>query len=552
MVGADDFLPFLIYIVLTADLRHIQSNIRFVERYIDNDEMQGEAYYYFIQLNSAVSYLSSMTNAKAQATIAERREKKREKELRMRQRLSIDSTNSTSSASTHKNNGIDVAYFDKHDVTSQIRTLLSQPPLNPQGGQTGQNASDGIDQKRLNEVYGKLADYAQPNIIRYSGSGSKGRIVCKGAEFPHGARAVNALCISSDEIWVAFDNGKVAIIKGDGKLIKVISLPRLQKGSNMPLVYAQGMNAVLAHAGLGRIIKISRESYLIEDITVKNSADDTTKFDDVIEKRLAHDFEYSDVSAIAYAEEAGTIFSAGCPMTSSSTSSTTPANSSKPEISNTVKVPKPAGSGDAKARRETQLLVVDSKTKSMVSSKIYPGRITQMVVATQKDSSQVWAAFDDGLLACFDPKTGDVTSAITKYQKANGGQVSVSLATNGNVLWLTCDSQFVALSTANFAKTKALTLISSGKTLRPQGSRTALCAVVVKGPSPVSLVVSETKDKPICVWSAVKNTPNLVCEALIPVLIGGSVGSKNVVVGSNDGIWIVGRDNKVFIYSYVI
>ena len=213
VVGADDFLPFLIYTVLTADLRHIQSNIRFVERYIDGDEMQGEAYYYFIQLNSAVSYLSGMSNEKAQATIAERREQKREKELRMRQYLSADpSLSSTSSSSIAANDdnsnesnrtavtttttttgtagttgtaaaaGIDLAYFERHEVTTQLRS------------------HNEVDPRRLNDLYEKLALYAQTRAVRYSGSGARGRVVCRGAEFPPGTRVVGALCVSKDEV----------------------------------------------------------------------------------------------------------------------------------------------------------------------------------------------------------------------------------------------------------------------------------------------------------------------------------------------------------------
>lgn len=534
MVGADDFLPFFIYLVLTADLRHIQSNIRFVERYIDSDEMKGEAYYYFIQLNSAVSYLSTMTNEKAQATITERRDQKREKELRMRQRMSISPTSGTN-ALGGAGNGIDLAYFVHHEVTSQLR---SQGPVDP---------------KRLGEVHEKLAHYAQSNAVRYSGSGIKGKVMCKGAEFPQGVCAVGALCVSSDEVWVAFDNGKVAVVRGDGKLVKAITLPRPKRGYNVPMTYAQGLNAVLMHTGMGRVVKVVREGFKIEDI-VEKSEDGKPP--------LIHDPEFNDVSSIVYDEDSGNIWSAGCAVTPNNSS-----NTNNREINNNTTINKSSSSSvsvssvsssvspdEIKVRRETQLVVVDSKTKTIISSKVYPGRVAQMVVVAQKGSSQVWAAFDDGLLVCFDSSTGDVISAIAKYQKPNGAPVAVSLATNDSVLWITCDSNFLALSTANFAKTKALTLINSGKSLRPQGSHTHICTVIVKSTTPnTTLVLTETQGKPLCVWSAVKSTPNLICEALVPVLLNrSSEDVPCVVAGSHDGIWAMACENRVFIYSYVV
>jgi hypothetical protein len=49
-IGADDFTPLLIYVVIKAQTAHLASNLVYIERYRVASKLASEAQYYFIQL----------------------------------------------------------------------------------------------------------------------------------------------------------------------------------------------------------------------------------------------------------------------------------------------------------------------------------------------------------------------------------------------------------------------------------------------------------------------------------------------------------------------
>jgi hypothetical protein len=55
--GADEFLPSLIYVTLQANVPKIMSNVCYIERFRDEQQMMARAGYCFINLRSAIYYL---------------------------------------------------------------------------------------------------------------------------------------------------------------------------------------------------------------------------------------------------------------------------------------------------------------------------------------------------------------------------------------------------------------------------------------------------------------------------------------------------------------
>lgn len=59
--GADDFLPALIFVTLQANVPRLMSNVLYIERYRDEQQMMGRAGYCFINLRSCIYYLENLT-----------------------------------------------------------------------------------------------------------------------------------------------------------------------------------------------------------------------------------------------------------------------------------------------------------------------------------------------------------------------------------------------------------------------------------------------------------------------------------------------------------
>lgn len=58
--GADDFLPALIFVTLQANVPRLMSNVLYIERYRDEQQMMGRAGYCFINLRSCIYYLENL------------------------------------------------------------------------------------------------------------------------------------------------------------------------------------------------------------------------------------------------------------------------------------------------------------------------------------------------------------------------------------------------------------------------------------------------------------------------------------------------------------
>ncbi|KAJ2437865.1 hypothetical protein GGF42_008484, partial [Coemansia sp. RSA 2424] len=59
-VGADKFLPLLIYVVITASPPKLVSNIQYISRFRSPERMQSEAGYYVTNLQGAIAFIESM------------------------------------------------------------------------------------------------------------------------------------------------------------------------------------------------------------------------------------------------------------------------------------------------------------------------------------------------------------------------------------------------------------------------------------------------------------------------------------------------------------
>ena len=80
VAGADDFLPIFIYVLSCVQLPHLHSTIEFINQYLSQQDKQGEPYYYFIQMTSAVAYFDSITLESVKEKIEAKRKQKETEE----------------------------------------------------------------------------------------------------------------------------------------------------------------------------------------------------------------------------------------------------------------------------------------------------------------------------------------------------------------------------------------------------------------------------------------------------------------------------------------
>ncbi|EFJ42545.1 hypothetical protein VOLCADRAFT_119357, partial [Volvox carteri f. nagariensis] len=59
--GADDFTPTLIYVTIKAQPEALASNLSFIERYRHSTRLNGEASYFFVQMQGAVAFLETLS-----------------------------------------------------------------------------------------------------------------------------------------------------------------------------------------------------------------------------------------------------------------------------------------------------------------------------------------------------------------------------------------------------------------------------------------------------------------------------------------------------------
>jgi hypothetical protein len=59
-LGADDFLPAFIYVVLKSCVPRLQSNCEYIQAFHSPDRLMGKSGYCFVNLRSAIEFISSM------------------------------------------------------------------------------------------------------------------------------------------------------------------------------------------------------------------------------------------------------------------------------------------------------------------------------------------------------------------------------------------------------------------------------------------------------------------------------------------------------------
>eukprot|EP00038_Savillea_parva_P018022 m.22178 g.22178 ORF g.22178 m.22178 type:complete len:461 (-) comp3964_c0_seq1:246-1628(-) len=59
--GADEFFPMLVFVIISANPKNLYSNMRFIQRFRNEDKLCGEAGYYFTTLEGAIEFASKLT-----------------------------------------------------------------------------------------------------------------------------------------------------------------------------------------------------------------------------------------------------------------------------------------------------------------------------------------------------------------------------------------------------------------------------------------------------------------------------------------------------------
>lgn len=59
--GADEAFPFFVYGIQLSKIQKLKSNLNFIEYFRHSKRFEGEEYYYFTTINSAVQYFETLT-----------------------------------------------------------------------------------------------------------------------------------------------------------------------------------------------------------------------------------------------------------------------------------------------------------------------------------------------------------------------------------------------------------------------------------------------------------------------------------------------------------
>ena len=69
--GADTFIPFLILVLLRANPEHLLSNVQYIQRFRNPEQLAGENGYYLSSLNGAISFVETMDSSSLSAITQE-------------------------------------------------------------------------------------------------------------------------------------------------------------------------------------------------------------------------------------------------------------------------------------------------------------------------------------------------------------------------------------------------------------------------------------------------------------------------------------------------
>lgn len=147
--GADNFIPLLIYIVLRSDVKHLISNVRYIERFRYSNLNAGEELYYLSSLQAVIKFIETMTSEslnisnlnefnrlynenQCQLKEEREREKKKEQESQKNQEvLPVSLDDLTTSMATMFNDLISsyTSSQSENDNTGKVKESTPSPPV---------------------------------------------------------------------------------------------------------------------------------------------------------------------------------------------------------------------------------------------------------------------------------------------------------------------------------------------------------------------------------------------------------------------------------------
>jgi len=156
--SADDFLPHLIFVTIRANVPHLQTNIKFISRFTEEDVMNGESYCFFTHLISTIMFIESI---EASSLNIEPEEFYRLMNLSPRDAddFQKDSTKSSSSLSSSS-----PSMEIRKDGTMNAGKPFTSLPLTANGG----------DRRRVQKALRVLgANYSNAKLAEYFGFNQK-------------------------------------------------------------------------------------------------------------------------------------------------------------------------------------------------------------------------------------------------------------------------------------------------------------------------------------------------------------------------------------------